>query len=128
MSILRHNRIIGLQGGTENQYYHLTADEHAAATRLAGSTQTGLLSSTDFASFNGKLGSADYSIPSTASKLVMRDTSGNAFVGKLNLATVLGSLADAGTAGDIARFGSSLYGHNGTTWRKLGATFTGNSL
>jgi len=38
-----HNVLAGLQGGTTDEYYHLTEDEHTEATRDATNTQNGLM-------------------------------------------------------------------------------------
>jgi len=41
--ISNHNELGGLQGGIADEYYHLTSDEHAAATRDATNEQNGLM-------------------------------------------------------------------------------------
>ena len=40
-----HNDLTGLQGGTTDEYYHLTATEHTEATQNATAAQDGLMSS-----------------------------------------------------------------------------------
>lgn len=49
-----HNDLAGLQGGVATEYYHLTSNQYTLATRNATSTLTGLLSSTDWNTFNNK--------------------------------------------------------------------------
>ena len=49
-----HNDLSGIQGGGSDEYYHLTSAEHTKATQIASGTQDGLLSSTDWTTFNGK--------------------------------------------------------------------------
>lgn len=49
-----HNDLAGLQGGVAGQYFHLTNSQYTNATQNATSTLTGLLSSTDWNTFNGK--------------------------------------------------------------------------
>ena len=49
-----HNDLSGLQGGTAGEYYHLTSAQHTLATQVASGSQTGLLSSTDWTTFNNK--------------------------------------------------------------------------
>lgn len=51
---LRHNLLRAMQGGTTDEYYHLTAAEHTASTQLATNIQNGLLSSSDWTTFNSK--------------------------------------------------------------------------
>ena len=49
-----HNSTSGRQGGSATESYHLSASQHALATQIADSAQSGLLSATDWAIFNGK--------------------------------------------------------------------------
>lgn len=49
-----HNDLSSIQGGTAAEYYHLTSAEYSAATRTASGSQSGLLSSTDWTTFNSK--------------------------------------------------------------------------
>lgn len=51
-----HNSTQNIDGGTTNQYYHLTQAQHTNATRVANGTDTGLISNTDWILFNSKLG------------------------------------------------------------------------
>lgn len=51
---LDHNDLSSLQGGDTDEYYHLSLDEYNAATRNATSSQSGLLTSTDWSTFNDK--------------------------------------------------------------------------
>ena len=39
-----HSQTLGLQGGTTDEYYHMTNTEHTAATSIATQTQNGLMS------------------------------------------------------------------------------------
>lgn len=52
--IQEHNNLVGLQGGSTNERYHLTNSEYAKATQFANVSQDGLLSSSDWNSFNNK--------------------------------------------------------------------------
>ena len=54
-SSLNHNSLFGLQGGTTNEYYHLTSLEHATATQASSGSQDGYLSKGDWTTFNSKL-------------------------------------------------------------------------
>lgn len=56
-----HNDLAGLQGGQANEYYHLTAAEHAVAIQASGSGQNGYLSSADWIRFNATSGSGGIS-------------------------------------------------------------------
>lgn len=49
-----HNDLDGKQGGTTGEWYHLTSAQHTNATRNATSSVTGLLSATDWTTFNNK--------------------------------------------------------------------------
>jgi hypothetical protein len=49
-----HNALAGLQGGIASEYYHLSSAQHTQATQTASGSQTGLLSSTDWTTFNSK--------------------------------------------------------------------------
>jgi len=62
-----HNNLSSLQGGASNEYYHLTSAQHQAATRNANASQNGLLSSTDWTTFNNKLSSTNYKCRETPS-------------------------------------------------------------
>ena len=55
-----HNSTTGKQGGTTNEYYHLTSAEHTLATQLSSGTLTGLLSNTDWLTFNSKQDALGY--------------------------------------------------------------------
>ena len=44
-----HNSLSGLQGGQASEYFHLTSAQFTNATQIASSSQTGLLSATDWA-------------------------------------------------------------------------------
>lgn len=58
-----HNSTQNIDGGTTNQYYHLTQAQHTNATRVANGTDTGLISNTDWATFNSKLGTINATSP-----------------------------------------------------------------
>lgn len=49
-----HNDLSGLQGGTTNEYYHLTQPQYFICTQLANASQNGILSSDDWSLFNNK--------------------------------------------------------------------------
>jgi len=51
-----HNSTQNIDGGEVGAYYHLTQSQHTNATRVANGTDTGLLSNTDWNTFNKKLG------------------------------------------------------------------------
>ena len=52
--IYRHNDLSNLQGGTNNEYYHLSLSQYNNSTNIASSSNTGLLSNIDFNIFNNK--------------------------------------------------------------------------
>lgn len=52
--VVRHNDLAGLQGGTSDQYYHLTSAQYTIATQAATTALSGYLTSTDWNTFNGK--------------------------------------------------------------------------
>lgn len=52
--IITHNELTGLQGGSSDQYYHLTNSQHTVATQAASVSLNGYLTSTDWSTFNGK--------------------------------------------------------------------------
>jgi len=51
-----HNDLVGLQGGTAGEEYHLTLAQHTVATQAASGSQAGYLASADWSKFNGKAG------------------------------------------------------------------------
>jgi hypothetical protein len=53
-SITIHNGLSELQGGTIDQYYHLTESEHIVTTQVSSSTLSGILTPTDWNTFNNK--------------------------------------------------------------------------
>jgi len=53
--VTAHNNLTGKQGGTTDEYYHMTNSQNAAATRNANGSQNGLLASSDWSTFNGKM-------------------------------------------------------------------------
>jgi hypothetical protein len=62
-----HQTTSGKQGGQANEYYHFTAAEHTAATQNASGSQSGLLSSADWTTFNGKQASGSYELSTNKS-------------------------------------------------------------
>lgn len=52
--IVAHNDLSGLQGGSADEYYHLTNAQHTVATQAASASVNGFLSSTDWSTFNSK--------------------------------------------------------------------------
>ncbi|MCK9599040.1 MAG: hypothetical protein M0R06_08375 [Sphaerochaeta sp.] len=71
-----HNDLSGLQGGTSNEYYHLTAAEHTIATQASGSGQSGYLSSADWLRFNATSGSAGIPDAPSDGNLYARENAG----------------------------------------------------
>ncbi len=72
-----HNELGGLDGGTANEYYHLTNTQHSIATQASSTSLAGYLTSTDWNTFNGKapaLGSDDNYV-TDAEKVVIGNTS-----------------------------------------------------
>ena len=53
-TINNHENLDGLQGGVAGNHYHLTQAQHTSATRNASGSQDGLLSNTDWNTFNNK--------------------------------------------------------------------------
>jgi len=51
-----HNDLTGLQGGTTAQYYHLTSAQRTNLIQAATSGSNGYLTSTDWSTFNAKVG------------------------------------------------------------------------
>jgi hypothetical protein len=52
--ITSHNETYNIQGGTINERYHLNYDQYNKATQLSSLNNTGLLSNSDFQTFNEK--------------------------------------------------------------------------
>ena len=50
-----HAALGSLQGGTTDEYYHLTATQHTIATQAATTSVSGYLSNTDWNTFNDKM-------------------------------------------------------------------------
>ena len=69
-----HNDLQTFQGGTTGEEYHLTQDEHTLATQYSSSTQGGLLSLTDWNTFNGKLSAFSTQESSTYNEFLHYDT------------------------------------------------------
>jgi len=53
-STVSHNNTTGLQGGTSDEYYHLTSAQHAIATQASTTALSGYLTNTDWDTFNEK--------------------------------------------------------------------------
>ena len=53
-STVTHNNTSGLQGGTTNQFYHLTSAQHTIAIQAASTSLSGYLTDTDWDIFNAK--------------------------------------------------------------------------
>jgi hypothetical protein len=51
---LDHNGLTNIQGGTANEYYHLTSGNYTIASQAASSSQSGYLTSTDWSTFSNK--------------------------------------------------------------------------
>ena len=49
-----HNSLQGLQGGTTDEYYHMTATQHTKATQNATGSLDGILTQADWSTFDGK--------------------------------------------------------------------------
>jgi len=60
--ITLHNNLAGLQGGSIDEYYHLTQSQYVTAITVASSTQNGYLTSGDWTTFYNKVNSADVNI------------------------------------------------------------------
>lgn len=64
-TVTDHNDLANLQGGTTNEYYHLTSAAYTIANQAASSTLNGYLTSTDWTTFNTKLTSVTADAPLT---------------------------------------------------------------
>jgi len=62
-----HNSLSGLNGGTTGEYYHMTAAQHQLATQNASNILTGLLTFTDWITFNGKQDNINQNLDTTDS-------------------------------------------------------------
>jgi len=60
--VYSHNDLSDIQGGTTDEYYHLTNSEYNIATQPATATQDGYLSSTDWNTFNNKQDSFNFGV------------------------------------------------------------------
>ena len=54
VAVANHNDTQNKQGGTSNEYYHLTSAEHTIAIQAASTTLSGYLTTTDWNTFNNK--------------------------------------------------------------------------
>jgi len=75
--VSNHNELGSLQGGTTDEYYHLTNAEHTIATQAATSSQSGYLTSTDWNTFNDKIGTETDPIVGAINGIVKADGAGN---------------------------------------------------
>jgi len=57
LAVKKHNDLTDHQGGQTDQYYHLNATWYANASRFATAAVSGILSTTDWNTFNNKLSS-----------------------------------------------------------------------
>jgi hypothetical protein len=83
-----HNELSSLQGGTTGEYYHLTSAQHVLATQLASGSQNGLLSSTDWSTFNGKVPTGAITtsgLTQATSRLLGRATAGTGAIEEIAL-------------------------------------------
>lgn len=64
-SIITHNNLSGLQGGTTSEYYHLTSAQHTIATQSATAARDGYLVQADWSTFNGKQDALTFGIANT---------------------------------------------------------------
>lgn len=55
--VVNHNNLGGLQGGTADDYWHMTEEQHTIATQPADTDNSGYLSNTDWNTFNDKMAS-----------------------------------------------------------------------
>ena len=62
-----HNSL-SLQGGTVDQYYHLTQAQHTVAIQAATSVLNGYLSYLDYVKFDGKQDALGYTAENVANK------------------------------------------------------------
>jgi hypothetical protein len=63
-----HNSASGIQGGATTEYYHLDAAQHTVVTRNASASQSGVLSSADWATFNSKQAALGFTPENVANK------------------------------------------------------------
>jgi len=64
-NVSNHNQLGGLQGGTTDEYYHLTSAQHTIATQEADANVSGYLTSTDWNTFNAKITTSSLSSSAT---------------------------------------------------------------
>lgn len=65
MGIVTHNDTSGKQGGTTNEFYHLTAAQHVIATQAANASRAGYLTASDWNTFNSGLGGSTIHVSGT---------------------------------------------------------------
>jgi len=65
LGIVVHNDTSGKQGGSANEYYHLTNAQHTIATQSANASRAGYLTATDWTNFNAGLGGSSINITPT---------------------------------------------------------------
>jgi len=123
-STITHNNTAGLQGGTTDEYYHMTSAQHTAATRDATNAQNGLMPtgkltgwdaaathvSADGSSHSlmGKVGvdsgaTPDY-LGAASSDGALRTGAGLTYTDNGDYVTITPDLVGDGTAGRVLRF------------------------
>jgi len=65
-----HNSLSTKQGGTTDEYYHLTSAQHTIATQAANTTLSGYLTATDWDTFNDKQAALTFGIANTNSVVI----------------------------------------------------------
>ncbi len=97
-----HNELGGLDGGTADEYYHLTNTQHGIATQASSSSLAGYLTSTDWSTFNGKMSDlSDDSSPQLSEDL---DVNGNSIVSTSNGDIVLAPNGTGIVKGELKTF------------------------
>lgn len=111
-SINEHNNLSNIQGGTTGQYYHLTSAEKDAVTRTANGSQNGLLSSSDWTTFNSKLDISKYVCRETPSGLKngsnVNYTLANTPVSGTEMVYLNGILQELGSGNDYTISGNTI--------------------
>ena len=57
--ITKHNELVNIQGGSNNEYYHLTNQQYINATSIVSTNNSGILDTTLFNTFNNKQNNLD---------------------------------------------------------------------
>ena len=69
-----HNLLLGIDGGSVGEYYHMTAAQHTIATQSATTDRSGYLTDTDWDTFNGKQAGLTFGIANTNAVKVDSDS------------------------------------------------------